>query len=94
MTAARCARYHRSVSAQFSDTHPEVERRLIDGLRAMAPEQRLARVFALRQAALSLAAVRMKEQGLPDREIRLRLAATWLPADVMRRVFGWDPGSP
>jgi hypothetical protein len=33
----------------------------------------------------------MSEQGMSEREIRLRLASTWLPADVLRRVFDWDP---
>lgn len=75
----------------FRDTHPDVERVLIEGLRKMTPAQRLARVFALRAAAHSLAAARMSERGASPREIRLRLAATWLPGDVMRRVFGFDP---
>ena len=77
----------------FRDTHPDAERVLLDGLRRMSPQQRLARVFELRNASLSLAAARMSEGGMSHREIQLRLASTWLPADVMRRVFGWEPES-
>ena len=79
------------VVALFRDTHPDAERVLIEGLRRMAPEARLARVCQLREATLGLAAARLQEQGFSPREIKLRLASTWLPADVMKRVFGWDP---
>lgn len=74
-----------------ADTHPAAERVMLDGLRKMTAAQKLARVCALRAAVLSLAAARLKESGATDREIRLRLAATWLPAETMRRAFGWDP---
>ena len=75
----------------FRDTDPASERVLVEGLRRMAGAEKLARVFALREAALSLAAARMTEEGRSEREIRLTLASAWVPADVMRRVFGWDP---
>ncbi len=77
--------------ASPSDTHPDAERVLVEGLRRMSGAERLARVFALRETALALAAARMTEQGLAPREIQLRLASTWLPAETMRRAFGWDP---
>jgi hypothetical protein len=75
------------------DTHPEAERRLIEGLREMTGEQRLARVCSLRDAVLSLARTRILERygELPEREVRLRLAALWLDRDTMRRAFDWDP---
>ncbi|HUR27355.1 MAG TPA: hypothetical protein VM509_04160 [Planctomycetota bacterium] len=82
------------MSRLFEDTHPDAERVLLDGLRRMSPAQRLGRVFELRDAALSLATARMSEQGMSRREIQLRLASTWLPADVMKRVFGWGPDTP
>jgi hypothetical protein len=42
---------------------------------------------------ISLATERMRALGISDQEIKLRLAAMWLPAETMRRVFGWDPDS-
>lgn len=66
---------------------------LIAGLRRMSGAERLARVCALRESALALARVRIREQygPLPEREIRLRLASLWLDPETMRAVFDWDP---
>ncbi len=57
----------------------------------MTPAQKLNRVEALNEAALQLAASRIRRQygPLPDRA--LRLASLWLDRDTMIRVFGWDP---
>lgn len=77
-----------------SDTAPEVERLLIEAYRAMSPAEKLARVAALNGALVALATARIRGQygpELSDRELRLRLAALWLDAETMRRVFGWDP---
>lgn len=64
---------------------------LIDGLRRMGGARRLARVFELRDAALSLAAARLREQhgALSPRELQLRLASLWIDRGTMRRAFGW-----
>jgi hypothetical protein len=66
---------------------------LVDGLRKMGGARRLARVFELREAALSLARARLREtEGeLSTREMQLRLASLWLDPATMRRAFGWDP---
>ena len=75
------------------DTHPSAERFLVEGLRRMGGAERLAKVWSLRDALLSLARVRILERHgeLPEREVRLRLASLWLDRETMRRVFGWDP---
>ncbi len=78
----------------FSDTPPEMERVLIEGYRAMTPRQKLERVVALNRALDQLARARLRAQygdELPEREIRLRLAALRLDREVMIKVFGWDP---
>ncbi len=78
----------------FSDTPPEVERVLIEGYRAMTPRQKLERVVALNRALEQLVRARLRAQygeALPEREIRLRLAALRLDREVMIKVFGWDP---
>lgn len=81
------------MGALFPDTHPAAEQILVDGLRRMSGAARLARACDLREAALSLARVRILERygELPEREVRLRLASLWLDAALMRRVFGWNP---
>jgi hypothetical protein len=57
----------------------------------MGGARRLGRVFELREAALSLAAARLRERhgALPPRELQLRLASLWLDRETMQRVFGW-----
>ena len=59
----------------------------------MTPAEKFARIQALNEGVLQLAAVRIKRDYAPatDHELRLRLAALWLDDETMRRVFGWDP---
>jgi len=79
------------MSVRSLDTHPSAAAVMIDGLRKMGGARRLARAFELRDAALGLAAARLREQyGVLDRrELQLRLASLWLDAATMRRAFGW-----
>ena len=35
--------------------------------------------------------IRRRHPDATSREQQLRLASRWLPAETMRRVFGWDP---
>jgi len=77
-----------------SDTSPEAERILLEGYRRMSPTDRLGRVLALNRALEQLAEARIRAThgpDLPERELRLRLAALRLDRDTMIRVFGWDP---
>jgi hypothetical protein len=75
------------------DTDPEVERILIEGYRRMTPSQKLQRVRELNQLVqrLALADIRRRYPDASPRECELRLASRWLDADLMRKVFGWDP---
>ena len=75
------------------DTSARAERLIVDGLRRMSGTERLARAIALREATLTLARVRVRERygEIPEREVRLRLAALSLDGATMRRVFDWDP---
>jgi hypothetical protein len=77
-----------------SDTSPAVERLLIDGYRRMSAGEKLRRVVAMNHALEQLASARLRVRYGPDlseRELRLRLGALRLDADVMRDVFDWDP---
>ena len=59
----------------------------------MTPAEKYARVQALNEGVLQLAAARIRKQYRPtsERELRLRVAALWLDDEIMRRVFNWDP---
>lgn len=77
-----------------SDTAAEVERLLVDGYRRMSAGEKLRRVAALNRALEQLARARLRAwygDGLSERELRLRLGALRLDAEVMRDVFDWDP---
>jgi hypothetical protein len=75
------------------DTSPAAERVLIEGYRRMSPAEKLARVVSLNDAVEQFGRARILSQygDIPEREIRLRLAALRLGRDVMVRVFDWDP---
>jgi hypothetical protein len=77
----------------LSDTSPAAERVMIEGLRRMTAEQKLARVMALNQVISELASARLRTQypGITSKELQLRLAALRLDAGTMRDVFDWDP---
>lgn len=79
---------------QSPDTPPDIEERLIEAYRSMSPEERLMKVFDLNRAVQEMAAARIRDQygpDLPERELRLRLAALWIDRETMIRAFGWDP---
>jgi hypothetical protein len=77
----------------LSDTHPRIEAMMVQACRQMTPAEKLARVQALNEGVLQMAAARIRRQYEPasERELRLRVAALWLDDETMRRVFDWDP---
>jgi hypothetical protein len=76
-----------------TDTHPAVERILIEGFRRMTASEKLERVRAMTLAAqeLALVDIRRRHPDATEREQALRLASRRLDAASMRRIFGWDP---
>ena len=76
------------------DTPPEIEQILIEGYRRMSLAEKLQRVCDLNHMVETMAAARIRQQygpDLPERELRLRLAALRLDRETMIEVFGWDP---
>lgn len=60
----------------------------------MTPAEKARIVEDLNLAVRQMAAARIRSrygQDLPERELRLRLAALWLDRETMIRAFGWDP---
>lgn len=79
---------------QSPDTPAEIEQRLVDEYRRMSPGQRLMMALEMNRSVQQMAAARIRAQygpDLPERELRLRLAALWIDRDTMVRAFGWDP---
>ena len=76
-----------------NDTHPAIEKMMIDAYRAMTPTQKLHKVQSLNETVLLMAAARIRAEhpGIDDRELRLRVAALWVPHDLLKRATGWDP---
>jgi len=78
----------------WPDTPLDVEERMLEGFRRMTPAEKLKRVVELNRAVETMAAARIRAQygpDLPERELRLRLAALRLPRETMIEVFDWDP---
>jgi hypothetical protein len=80
------------MKTQSPDTHPEVERILIEGYRRMSVAEKLSSVRAMNQAVqtLQMGDIRRRHPDASEREVRLRLASRWLGPDLMRKAFGWD----
>ena len=66
---------------------------MVEACRRMTPAEKYARVQAMNEGVLQLAAARIRQQyqSTSERELRLRVAALWLDDETMRRVFDWDP---
>ena len=81
------------MKTQSSDTHPDIERRLIAGYRAMTPTQKLQSVWDLHRLAhdLAMADVRKRYPDAGDRECLLRVASRYLDPDLLAKATGWDP---
>jgi len=76
------------------DTSPEIEEMLLEGYRRMTPQEKMQRIVELNRSVEEMAAARIRSQygpDLPERELRLRLAALRLDRETMIEVFNWDP---
>lgn len=75
------------------DTHPAVERRMLEHWSRASAEQKLARMFAMGHSVneLARADLRSRYPGATAREIELRLRSRSLDRETMIRAFGWDP---
>ena len=66
---------------------------MIELLRQMTPAQKIQRVQSLNQFLehLALVDVRKRYPLADEQECFLRVASRRLPADLMRKAYGWDP---
>lgn len=82
--------YTGGMSEPLSDTHPEIERMLLERLREMSGARKLELLAALNQAVrdLQLSELRARFPGAPPDELRRRLADRILGIDLAARVYG------
>ncbi len=76
-----------------NDTHPEVERILIERYRQMSAVEKWQRMTELCQfaEAMAMADVRERYPDATERECFLRVASRRLSPEIMRKAYGWDP---
>lgn len=77
----------------FEDTHPEIEKIMVEKLRKWTAAEKLIQVASLIQAAdqMALVGLRKRYPNATERELQLRLAALKLDRETMIKVFNWDP---
>jgi hypothetical protein len=77
---------------QLSDTHPEIERRLIEGLRNLTVAQKFRMIFESQELvdSLILAEIKKAQPNATEWECRLRLASRRLPPELLKKAFDWD----
>jgi hypothetical protein len=80
------------MKTQSPDTHPKIEKMLIEGIRKMSAAEKFRRIGELNRSLelLALADVRRRHPGADEWECRLRVASRRVPADLMKKAFGWD----
>jgi hypothetical protein len=81
------------MKTQSPDTHPEIERILIEAYRRMTPREKIEKMRQLNEFGyrLALAEVQRRYPEASERECHLRVASRYIPPDLMRKAFGWNP---
>lgn len=76
---------------QSEDTSLDVEEKLFAHYRAIGAAGRARRLNDICNAAaeLALAGIRIRHPGASERELKLRLASTYLDTNTMAAAFGW-----
>jgi hypothetical protein len=76
----------------FDDTHPKIEKMLIEGYRKMSSQEKMQRICQLNQFAynLVLSSVKEKYPNASEHEIKMRVASRSISPELMLKAFGWD----
>ena len=80
------------MKTQSPDTHPDIEKIQIEGYRRMSAAEKFHKIAELNRFLdmLALADVRRRHPDADEWECRLRVASRRIPADLMKKAFGWD----
>jgi len=75
------------------DTHPKAEKVLIELLRKAPAWQKCQQISQMIQSCrqLSLVGLRTRYPRESEKELQRRLAALWLPRELVIQVYDWDP---
>lgn len=75
-----------------NDTHPKIERVMIEIYRRMTPSQRVTRLGEWHEVGTLLAEsnVRQMHPNADANEIKMRVASRRLSPELMKKAFGWD----
>lgn len=78
---------------QSKDTDPSVERLIVQHLRALTPQQKIAMIRRACRAAetWTRAGLRQRYPDADEHELRRRAGALRLGAEIVREVYGWEP---
>lgn len=81
------------MKTQSPDTHPEIEQILIEAYRCMTPAEKFRRIEGMNRTMemLAMADIKRRYPDASERECLLRVASRRIPAELMRKAFGWDP---
>jgi hypothetical protein len=76
------------MQSPVNDTHPEVERILIEGYRRMTPTQKFRMTCGMMDAGRRQLArgIRDREPHLTEAEFRFRFAQLWLGSELAERI--------
>jgi hypothetical protein len=75
-----------------NDTHPEIERRMIEMMRRMTPADkvRAIRNMGMAMRRMAMAEVASRYPDATEREVILRVVSRVIPPDLMMKAYGWD----
>ena len=76
----------------FSDTHPDIERLMIEGMRKMTPAQKLRAIGSMGRfmKTAAFAEVRSRYPHATEHECWMRVISRSIPADLMLKAYAWD----
>lgn len=75
----------------WEDTAPAAEAALVEGYRRMSPARKAHQINQLTVGVQQLALARLRSEAptSSERELRIRLAALWLPESLLDRVVAY-----
>ena len=76
------------MNPEVNDTHPEVERILIEGYRKLSPTQRFRMTCGMMDSGRRqvIRGIRDREPHLTDAEFRYRFAQLWLGEEIAAKI--------
>ena len=76
----------------FSDTHPEIERRMLERMRRLTPAQKVEAISNMGRfmKGAAFAQARRQHPDASEHECWMRVISRSIPADLMLKAYGWD----